>query len=529
MPALETYTTIFCCGAVNICVGLIMFVAINKADIVRAHWCVALISFGLASFLIGFHDLLPPWLANVFANMLIGLSVVLIHRGAWIMVGRRPPDVIYGLSIVVLGAIYYQFTYPTPDISARIFAISLFRVPYFVSAALALGTARQFRDLSGARVLIWLLLAGSCWYLIRGGLALSSEDWAQALRLGSLQSVNFVIAAVGNILITVVLSRVEAEEAVRQSSYLATQLQAQSEGLEAAVKLRTRELEQEVSERKQAEIALKAERDRAENALEDLLAARNVLVQAEKMAALGRLVAGVAHEINTPLGVAVTMASLVSERVGDLERAYTAGRLRQSDLKRYISDTREGCDLQMMNLRRAADLVHSFKQVAADQTGDERRTFGLDECLGDIVISIGPLWRKPGHQVSIDCAAIELDSYPGVISQIVTNLVTNSVVHAFEPGRSGVLTLSATLCDPDTVELCYTDNGRGIAQAARERVFDPFYTTKRSAGSTGLGLHIIYNLVANRLGGGISLESEEGQGVRFILRFPRLAPLPGAP
>ncbi|MEI7608516.1 MAG: PAS-domain containing protein [Rhodospirillaceae bacterium] len=278
----------------------------------------------------------------------------------------------------------------------------------------------------------------------------------------------------------------------------------------------------DITEQMRIESDLKAARDRAEAALADLLATQDHLVQAEKMASLGRLVAGAAHEINTPLGVSVTVASLFSQRLQELAAELAAGRLRRSQMEQYIADGREGCELLMANIQRAADLVHSFKQVAADQTSDELRRFEMGRCLADIVASIGPVWRKAGHRVDIVCPErVDLYGHPGAISQIVTNLITNSVIHGFEPGQSGVLTIAAALAGPETVELRYGDTGKGIPPAMRSQVFEPFFTTRRNAGSTGLGLHIIYNLVVGRLGGSIELESGDGNGARFVIRFPR--------
>ena len=283
----------------------------------------------------------------------------------------------------------------------------------------------------------------------------------------------------------------------------------------------------DITEQMRIEKDLEAARDRAEAALSDLLATQDHLVQAEKMASLGRLVAGAAHEINTPLGVSVTVASLFSQRLQELAGELAAGRLRRSQMEQYIADAREGCELLMANIQRAADLVHSFKQVAADQTSDELRRFEMGTCLADIVASIGPVWRKAGHRVDIVCPErVDLYGHPGAISQIVTNLVTNSVIHGFEPGQSGVLTIAASLPGPETVELRYSDTGKGIPPAMRSQVFEPFFTTRRNAGSTGLGLHIIYNLVVGRLGGSIELESGEGNGARFVIRFAR-SPEPG--
>ncbi len=522
MFVLDTNAVIISSSAINVCVGLSMLAFNERRNSIREHWCFALIFFGVAGLLIGFREFFPAWLANIFSNMLIGLSVVLMHRGVWLMIGRRPPDLVYLISILILGAIYYQFTYPTPDIGIRIFFVSIFRVPYFVTAAVALRAAVPFRGLHGVKVLILLLLAGACWYLFRGCLALSSDAWAVLFRTGSLQSVNFLIAAAGNILITVALSRLEAEQAINRASQLAAQLQMQSASLETAVAARTRELELEITERIRAELALKAACDRAETALKDLLATQNTLIQAEKMASLGRLVAGAAHEINTPLGVAVTMGSLFSERIKELAASFTTGRLRRSDMEQYIGDTQEGCDLLLANLRRSADLIHSFKQIAADQVSEQRRKFNLLGCLSDTVMTLGPVWRKGGHRLDLHCPEfIEVNGYPGVISQILTNLVTNSIIHGFEPGQHGVVTVTATLFSPDLVELCYSDNGKGIEPKARDKIFEPFFTTRRSSGCTGLGLHIIYNLVVGKLKGRITLEANGGPGVRFVIGFPR--------
>ncbi|MEI8395205.1 MAG: HAMP domain-containing sensor histidine kinase [Rhodospirillaceae bacterium] len=282
----------------------------------------------------------------------------------------------------------------------------------------------------------------------------------------------------------------------------------------------------DVSEQIKNEITLKTACERAEKALEDLLGAQNRLVQSEKLASLGRLVAGVAHEINTPLGISITTASLFADWVESLAADFSAGRLRRSDMVSYIADVREGCTLLRMNLERAADLVKSFKQVAADQTSDSHRRFELSDLLSDIVISLGPVWRKAGHRVKIECPeTIVLDGHPGVISQILTNLITNSVIHGFEPGQKGTLTVTAGLCAGEGVELTYSDNGKGIPGELRDKVFDPFFTTKRNSGSTGLGMYIIYNLITGKLGGNISLNSEPGYGVRFVMRFPRKFPV----
>ena len=337
-----------------------------------------------------------------------------------------------------------------------------------------------------------------------------------------MQSVNFLIAAIGNILITLALSRLEAENALRAITSIAAHLQTQSEGLEATVLERTQSLEREVAERKLVETAVKNERDRAEAALADLLFTQSNLIQSEKMAALGRLVTGAAHELNTPLGVSVTVASLISDSTKELETAFAGGRLKRRDVEKYLTEVGESCHLLSANLLRASELVTSLRQVAADQASGERRLFDLGKCLLDTVTSLAPVWRAPGHRVDVICpTAIELYSHPGVISQIVTNLVSNSVVHGFEAGQRGHLRIEATISASDVIDIRYTDNGKGIASEARRMAFEPFFTTRRNFGSTGLGLHIVYNLVVSKLCGRIDLESEEGAGVCFIIRFPR--------
>lgn len=174
------------------------------------------------------------------------------------------------------------------------------------------------------------------------------------------------------------------------------------------------------------------------------------------------------------------------------------------------------------NLQRAADLVHSFKQVAADQTSEDRHTFNLRGCLADIILTLGPVWRKPGHKVDLICpGTLEVDSYPGAISQLIANFITNSAAHGFVSGQKGIITISANFIDNETVEIIYSDNGKGISADLHRKVFEPFYTTRRDRGNTGLGLHIVYNLVVNRLGGTIDLVSAEGAGTRFIIRFQR--------
>lgn len=259
--------------------------------------------------------------------------------------------------------------------------------------------------------------------------------------------------------------------------------------------------------------------------LERLRATQRDLIQAEKMAALGGLVAGVAHEINTPLGVAVTAASAFAQDTTRFADAYRTGKLKRSDLEDYVSSAAEAMDFVMGNITRAADLVHAFKQVAVDQTTDQVRRFDLGDYLGEVLRSLLPQLRRLPHRLESDLADdISVDSTPGAIAQIVTNLVMNALTHAFAGcDRAGTIRVGLRL-SPTTqgwVELTVSDDGAGIDAATLPRIFDPFFTTRREAGGTGLGLHLVYNLVTQRLGGRIDVTSRPGQGTRFTIAFPR--------
>ena len=270
------------------------------------------------------------------------------------------------------------------------------------------------------------------------------------------------------------------------------------------------------------EQAARQAKDRADRALEDLRRTQADLIQAEKMASLGGLVAGVAHEINTPLGNALMGATHLQDRLTVLARQAGGGNLRRSDFAEFQETADEIARLLVLNLQQACELVQSFKQVAADQTSGEERLFLLKPYLEDLATSLSPSWRRAGHSLRVECPeTIEIDGYPGVLAQILTNLVMNSITHAYREGQQGRLLITATAQGPDMVTLVYSDDGRGIAPADLGRVFDPFFTTRRGAGSTGLGLHIVYNLVVNRLGGKVAVDSFPDSGVRFTIRFPR--------
>ena len=248
------------------------------------------------------------------------------------------------------------------------------------------------------------------------------------------------------------------------------------------------------------------------------------LMQTEKMASLGALVAGVAHEVNTPIGVGVTAASTLHAGAAELRRQYDAGGLRRSDLERFVAMADESSQIILRNLQRAADLVQSFKQVAVDQSSGERRVFPVRDYLDEILLSLGPRLKKTPHAVTLECPeALRADSYPGALAQIVTNLINNSLLHAWPGDARGAIRIEVRE-DAGTVLMDYRDDGVGIAPEHLARLFEPFFTTKRGAGGSGLGMHIVYNLVTQRLGGRIRVASEPGRGIHVHIGFPALLP-----
>jgi PAS domain S-box-containing protein len=258
----------------------------------------------------------------------------------------------------------------------------------------------------------------------------------------------------------------------------------------------------------------------------DLRRTQADLVQAEKMASLAQLVAGVAHEINTPVGTALSAASHLEERARAFAEIVAGGQIRRSELERFVDRAGEVSRLLLSNLERAAALIREFKQVAVDQTSAERRTFDLATYLEGVITSLAPNYRRTPHRVTLRSpAGITMDSFPGALSQIVTNLVINALAHAFPTGAPGTVALTvAQGPEPGQVILGFADDGAGIPPETIGRIFDPFFTTKRGAGGSGLGLHIVYNLVTASLGGQITVDSTPGRGTRFTVILPLVAP-----
>ncbi len=284
-----------------------------------------------------------------------------------------------------------------------------------------------------------------------------------------------------------------------------------------------RELNQDLERRVEARTAeLSKANGELHGALGKLYLAQDQLVQTEKMASLGGLVAGVAHEINTPVGISVTAASHLHEKVGQLEAVYGEGKLRRSDMEAFMRTARESSEIVLSNLQRASRLIGSFKQVAIDQSSEERRRFGLAAYLEEIVTSLRPQLKTTRQQVTIACdPGFQVDSYPGVLSQVITNFVINALMHAYDEDTAGTMRI-AVVDRGGTIALSFADDGRGIPKDHVAQIFDPFFTTRRGQGGSGLGLNIVYNLVTQKLGGTIVCHSTPGAGTRFEISFPAM-------
>lgn len=256
--------------------------------------------------------------------------------------------------------------------------------------------------------------------------------------------------------------------------------------------------------------------------LEQLTQTQQQLVESEKLASLGSLVAGVAHEINTPLGIGVTAASWLHDAAERLAKSVASGELQMDELRDFSARASEGADLILRNLRRADRLVKSFKQVAVDQTGDDVRRIDVGQCIDDVLTSLRPSLRHGQHSVSLECPDnLVLRTSPGALSQVITNLAINSLTHAFDEGRPGHITISVRH-DNQRVLLDYRDDGKGIPPEVRAHIYEPFFTTRRGQGGSGLGMHIVYTLVTQVLHGTIKLESTPHTGVHFRIAFADL-------
>lgn len=254
---------------------------------------------------------------------------------------------------------------------------------------------------------------------------------------------------------------------------------------------------------------------------QQLQQAQEQLVAQEKLAALGALVAGVAHELNSPISNSLIIASALQDQTDALQATMAKQNLHFVQLKQYLEDTHEASILILRGLESAADLVNSFKQVAVDRTSAQRRAFDLQQTTHEIVATMMSQIRPSGHKISVDIPEkIKLHSYPGPFGQVITNFINNALKHAFTPGTSGEMRLSANQTVAGRVNVQFADNGNGIAADNLKRIFDPFFTTKLGEGGSGLGLNISYNIITSLLKGHIKVHSTVGVGTTFSMDLP---------
>lgn len=284
-------------------------------------------------------------------------------------------------------------------------------------------------------------------------------------------------------------------------------------------------LEQRIVERTEDYLAanqeLQATNIELSEALNNLKRAQQKLVQSEKLASLGSMISGMAHEINTPVGIVITSVSYLAREMKALRKKYDGGSLSRRELTEFFSEQDEILHIIENNLERTDQLIKSFKRISADQITDEKQLFDLKDYLKELIGSLEPLLKKGPYPITVSCSDnVKIRSYPGAFAQIVTNLINNSILHGFTTGLPGTMTLDVSLKE-DTLRIAFEDDGMGMVSTVRENIFDPFFTTKRGAeGGMGLGLHLVYTTVTQTLGGEIECFSEPGQGTRFVLLIP---------
>lgn len=336
----------------------------------------------------------------------------------------------------------------------------------------------------------------------------TTEDALQAIRSSfvRMSALGFFVSLLALVLFVSAANRVAQAQA---------EVLALNAGLEGRIEARTRELAQ--SNDTLTQTLLRLERTQSD------------LVRSEKLAALGALVAGVSHELNTPIGNSLMAASTMEDQTREIDKGLERG-IKRSELEHYMEQMREGIAILMGSLRRSAELVASFKQVAADQTSEQRRLFALDQTLDEILLTLGPSIRKSGLHVSARVPpGVHMDGYPGPLGQVLTNLINNALVHAFPDRPAGTVSIDANVLAVGRVEIQVRDNGCGIPPENLGRVFDPFFTTRLGQGGSGLGLNIVYNIITDVLGGSVAVQSVVGEGTCFVLNLPLNAPKDNPP
>lgn len=280
------------------------------------------------------------------------------------------------------------------------------------------------------------------------------------------------------------------------------------------------QLENDIAERKKAENELKKSNENLQDSLTKLKFAQDKLIQSEKLASLGGLVSGIVHEINTPIGIGITASTFMMQKVKKIEKKYNDGRMEDADFHKFLKTMYDGVAMISKNLSRAGDLVSNFKQVSVDQASEKPRRIIVDEYIHEVLSSLSMELKNSPHDIEVNCPEnLIFDSRPGALAQIITNFVMNAINHAFEEMDKGRIVFDIT-ADETYLQLTCRDNGKGMSPDALKQVFDPFYTTRREQGGSGLGLYVVYNLVTKALGGTIDCESTPGEGTSFSINVP---------
>ena len=422
-----------------------------------------------------------------FIRNFMQLDTYLPWAGRWML----------GPSVALVCTVFPLFLI-RPWLGNTMAALSVILVALVGGASVILAARKSRPEWSLVFGVLLFSTAGAVHLLRRIGALADSQALSLLLQLGSaVLMISFAIAVMSRV------RRIVIENREAQASH-------------------ARQLESEVAERT---AELQHAKEAAEQALASLQATQQQLVQSEKMASLGQLVAGVAHEVNTPLGVALTASSFLEERAHTVNGHMQDGKLTRSELAGFLDETEHSAEMIERNLSRAAHLVSTFKQVSVDRTSDGRRSFRPHDYTRDLVESLELTWKRRPIELQVECPPdLEMDSFPGALGQVLTNLIQNALIHAFGAEQPGLMRIAVRALGGERVQLEFSDNGRGATAEELGKIFDPFYTTRRNQGGTGLGLHLTWNLVVQKLGGRIGVDGKPGAGLRFAIELPRRAP-----
>ena len=412
-------------------------------------------------------------------------------------------------TVFLLFALVSMFSvfYTSYNVSSRIATLSSL---LYIFMCLLSGVICLMRGNQAARIYILaftlFLLGAVGMSLMTVGLLPRNTLTAHGMEIGSMLNWIFLSMALTNNYKISVREKDRAREEISQMRQKAT------ESLERKVKERTLEIEEKNE-------ALRQQKEELESTLDYLKKTQVQLIESEKMAALGGLVAGVAHEINTPVGIGVTAVSNLQEEIHKMETLFKNDRISRKGFKEFLDTAKEAAMLIQKHLERTAELVQSFKQVSADQLSEQQRVFNLRCYLDDIIRGLNPKLKHKEIDILIECDdRLDINSFPGAYAQVFTNLILNSITHGFSGRQKGTITIRA-IQKTGLLTILYTDDGNGISSTDLPHIFEPFYTSEKHQG-TGLGLHIVYNIIKQKLHGNILCKSEPGQGVLFQMDLP---------